>query len=65
MYTNELLEAKYNAQKELAEQAKKEQKEYLKLVEEEVLELFKRKGWPIVYSPRKGGFLKQSNNIVF
>lgn len=57
MYTNELLEEKYKAQKELSAQAKKEKKNYLEFVEEEVKEFFKKKGWKLKYSQRKGGFL--------
>lgn len=58
MYTNELLEEKYRAQKELSHQAEKEKKDYLKLIEEEVKELFKRNGWNLRLSKRKGGFLE-------
>jgi hypothetical protein len=60
MYTNELLEEKYKAQKELSHQAEKEKKDYLKLIEEEVKELFKRNGWDSRFSKRKGGFLEQN-----
>jgi hypothetical protein len=59
MYTNVLLEEKYKAQKELSDQAEIEKKEYLKLIEEEVQELFKKNGWNLKYSKRKGGFLRQ------
>jgi hypothetical protein len=66
MYTNEILEEKYRAQKELAYQAEKEHKEYLELVEEEVRKLFKKNGWRLTYSQRKGGFLghKNTQNLV-
>jgi (p)ppGpp synthase/HD superfamily hydrolase len=60
MYTNQLLEEKYKAQKELSHQAEKEKKDYLKLIEEEVKELFKRNGWNSMLSKRKGGFLEQN-----
>lgn len=60
MYTNELLEEKYKAQKELSHQAEKEKKDYLKIIEEEVQELFKRKGWNSRLSKRKGGYLEQN-----
>jgi (p)ppGpp synthase/HD superfamily hydrolase len=60
MYTNELLEEKYKAQKELSQQAEKEKKDYLKLIEEEVQKLFKRNGWNLRLSKRKGGFLEQN-----
>jgi hypothetical protein len=60
MYTNELLEEKYKAQRELSRQAEVEQKDYLKLIEEEVQKLFKKNGWELKYSKRKGGFLGQT-----
>ena len=60
MYTNELLEEKYKAQKELSHQAEMGNEEYLKVIEEEVQKLFKRNGWDFKYSKRKGGFLGQS-----
>lgn len=60
MYTNELLEEKYKAQRELSHQAEVEQKDYLKLIEEEVQELFKKNGWELKYSKREGGFLGQT-----
>ena len=58
MYTNELLEEKYKAQKELAHLTITENKDYLKLIEDEVQHLFKNKGWKIKYSNKKGGFIK-------
>ncbi|MCK4764071.1 MAG: hypothetical protein KAW12_17865 [Candidatus Aminicenantes bacterium] len=58
--TNELLEEKYKAQKELSYQADSSRKGYLKFVEEEVRKLFKQKGWNLKYSKRKGGFLEQN-----
>lgn len=57
MYTNELLEEKYRAQRELFLQAEREQKEYSKLIEEEVISLFKKNKWQLKSSKRKGGFL--------
>jgi hypothetical protein len=44
----------------LAHQAEKEKKDYLKIIEEEVQELFKRNGWNSRLSKRKGGFLEQN-----
>jgi hypothetical protein len=64
MYTNELLEEKYKAQRELSHQAEKEKKDYLKLIEEEVKELFKRNGWYSKLSKRKGGFLEQNSLMI-
>lgn len=59
MYTNELLEEKYKAQRELSHLAEIEQKDYLKFIKEEVQELFKKNGWDLRYSKRKGGYLGQ------
>ena len=58
MYTNELLEEKYKAQKELSNQAKIEKREYLELIEDEVRKLFSKNKWDLKYSNRKGGFTK-------
>lgn len=44
MYTNDLLEEKYNAQREIAEKAKKLSRNYFSIVEEEVHELFIKMG---------------------
>ncbi len=58
MYSNELLDEKYKAQKELFIQAEKDRKDYFKLIEEEVQELFRRNDWALKYSKRKGGYLE-------
>ena len=60
MITNELLEEKYKAQKELSSRAEKQGKDYLQLIEEEVKELFNKNGWNLKFSKRKGGYWKQS-----
>lgn len=57
MYTNELLEEKYKAQRELSHQAELQKKEYSKLIEEEVKILFEENGWELKFSKRTGGFL--------
>jgi len=54
MYTNELLEEKYKAQLKLSEMSKKQDKNYFNIVEEEVAELFKKMGWTLHFSKRKG-----------
>ena len=54
MYTNALLEEKRNAQRRLAEKAASESKDYTQVVEEEVRELFRARGWRLVFSRRKG-----------
>lgn len=54
MYTNDLLEEKRNAQKRLAEKAAAESKDYAQVVEEEVRELYRARGWRLVFSRRKG-----------
>jgi hypothetical protein len=45
MYTNELLEEKYKAQRQLAEKAVTEKKDYFEIVNEEVQNLFNRNAW--------------------
>ena len=62
IYTNELLEEKYKAQKILIEKAEKESLDYLKLVEKGARELFEQKGWEINFSKRKGVYLKYAND---
>jgi ribosomal protein L17 len=62
MYTNEILEEKYKAQKELSFQAERENKDYLELIQDQVHKLFSEKGWQIKFSTRKGGFLKRNAN---
>ena len=37
--------------------ADKEKKDYLKFIESEVNSLFKKNGWNLKYSKRRGGFL--------
>ncbi len=59
MYTNELLEEKYKAQRELANQAEKEGKDYMELVMEEVQKNFIDRGWSLNFSKRKGGFIEK------
>ena len=47
MYTNELLEEKYKAQRRLLKQAKIENKDYFEFINDEVQKLFNKKGWKI------------------
>ncbi|MCH8316924.1 MAG: hypothetical protein IIA88_00265 [Bacteroidetes bacterium] len=63
MYTNELLEEKYKAQKQIATKAKKQSKNYLQVVEEEVGALFKKFGWSMNEANREGGYLKKKSII--
>ncbi|OQY00954.1 MAG: hypothetical protein B6I26_06735 [Desulfobacteraceae bacterium 4572_130] len=53
MYTNELLEEKYKAQKQLFKKAKIEKKDYFEIVNQEVQDLFKLKGWKIEFNKKK------------
>jgi hypothetical protein len=50
MYTNELLEEKYKAQKELAKRAEELSIDYTELIEKEVRELFERNNWKINFA---------------
>ena len=54
MYTNEILKEKYKAQRELSQKAKKLSKDYLKVIDEEVRELFQKNRWKLIFSDRKG-----------
>ena len=60
MYTNDLLEEKYKAQRQLSEEADKANKDYLEFIEAEVKSLYAKKGWKLRVSKRRGGFLGQS-----
>jgi hypothetical protein len=57
MYTNELLEEKYKAQKELSKKALTTKEDYFKVVAQEVQDLFKLNGWKIQFDKRKGAYL--------
>lgn len=65
MYTNDLLEEKYRAQRELAQEAEVAGKDYLDLIESEVKDLFRQKGWNLEFSERKGGFLTTSQKCEY
>ena len=54
MYTNELLEEKYKAQRELSKQAEKENKDYFDFVNKEVYNLFKQNGRKVCFDKRRG-----------
>ncbi len=59
MYTNDLLEEKYKAQKKLSRAAESANIDYLEFIEAEVKSLYAERGWKLKYSKRKGGFLRQ------
>ena len=58
MYTNQLLEEKYNAQKQLVEKAQKLSIDYYDVIENEVRKLFIKNGWSLHFARRKGYFKK-------
>lgn len=62
MYTNYLLDQKYKAQFKLWQKAKKLSKSYMNIVEEEVNQLFKEKGWQLKFSSKKGQWKKPTSN---
>ena len=62
MHTSDLLKAKYDAQRALAERAKRDSRAYEEVVEEEVRELFHRNGWRLRFSKRRGGVLTHSQD---
>ena len=49
MYTNVLLEEKYNAQKELFKIAGNDQELYFDIIEQFVQELYKEKKWNLAF----------------
>jgi hypothetical protein len=61
MYTNVLLEEKYNAQKELFKIAGNDQELYFDIIEQFVQELYKEKKWNLAFSKRQGGFEEEEN----
>jgi hypothetical protein len=50
MYTNELLEEKYKAQKELEEKAEELSLDYAALIEKEVKDLFDKRNWKFSFT---------------
>lgn len=56
MYTSELLEEKYRAQKKILAKAGGSHERYFEILLELTKELYKEKGWDLVYSKRDGGF---------
>jgi len=61
MYTNELLEEKYKAQKELFKIARDDEELYFEMIEQLVRELYKEKNWNLVFSKRQGSFEEKEN----
>ncbi len=57
MYTNELLEEKYKAQKQLSKRAENEKTTYFEIVKREVESLYKKNGWEMRFDKRSGGRL--------
>lgn len=55
MHTDDLLQAKYDAQRVLVEKARRAGRPYLEVAEEEARELFRRNGWRLRFAERKGG----------
>ena len=58
MYTNELLEEKYKAQRQLAKRAEVEKTNYFEIVKQEVEDLYKKNGWEIRFAKKSGGYIK-------
>jgi hypothetical protein len=63
MYTNELLEEKYKAQRQLFNKAKTEKTDYFEIVNREVEELFKLNGWKMQFDKRRGGYLGKTQKL--
>jgi hypothetical protein len=50
MYTNELLEEKHKAQKELYKKAQNTKQDYFDVIKQEAEKLYQEKGWVIEYN---------------
>ena len=61
MYTNELLQEKYNVQKRLNKQAEDANEDYSYFIENQVRSLFQEKAWNINFSKRKGEYIENSS----
>ena len=57
MYSNELLDEKYQAQAALFQQAKERQIDYVEAITHIAEAVFDQHGWPVRYAQRQGGFL--------
>ncbi len=55
MYTNEILEEKYRAQRELSKKAEIKKTNYFEIVKQEVEDLYEKNGWEIKFDKRSGG----------
>ena len=64
MYTNQLLEEKYEAQRQLSKEAQVTKIDYFEIVNKEVRELFKQNGWEIEFDKRTGGHIRSSDGIT-
>jgi hypothetical protein len=62
VYTSELLEEKYRAQKKILAKAGGIQEKYFEIVTELANELYKEKGWNLVFSKRNGGYENQKTS---
>ena len=54
MYTNEILEEKYKAQRELTKKAVIEKKDYFEIIKDEVRDLFNKNCWEVRFYNGKG-----------
>ena len=59
MYSNELLDEKYQAQAALFQQAKERQVDYVEAITHIAEAVFDQHGWPVRYAERQGGFLEK------
>ncbi len=64
MYTSELLEEKYKAQRQLSKQAQIAKKDYFEIANKEVQDLFKQNGWKMEFDKRNGGHIKNADDIT-
>ena len=60
MYSNELLDEKYQAQAALFQQAKEGHIDYVEAVTHIAQAIFDQHGWTVRYAQRQGGFLDKT-----
>ena len=57
MYTNDLLEEKYKAPRQLSKRAEIEETNYFEIVKQEVENLYKKNGWEMLFDKKSGGHI--------
>ena len=61
MYSNELLDEKYQAQAALVQQAEAQQMNYVEAAIRIAQTVFEQHGWTVRYAKRKGGYIEKQS----